>query len=337
MKFKCAGFISSTLAVLAFSCSIIQDSDIKSAAEASNLKLTLIKIDQAVQTSGNFSTVATPLVDKVVSISTTAGLVNRYVEFGAPVFPTNGKIKYKTAVADGSKLYVYYFSTGKPSSLGIYKENVVSGKVKDSTFYEVYRFRYDASGRLTKFTTFLNPTAAPTTNDTLIYGLGNQVATILRRGPNPQQIVTVQYQGDMIVSNIKVAQATSQSPTIMQINGGNNCFTCASASASSLNYDQSGQNSNTGSGGNSSPLLITYNALTTKPQTLTFENVLNLGYGPDTYYFHPFMILSGQVPDGSALLHIYMIDWWKLGTGGQSTGNNNFVDKVKFTFNYVKQ
>ncbi len=336
MKSKCAYLITSTLVALVCSCSIIQDSDIKSAAEAANLKLTSIQIDQVTQTNGSSTATMTPTVDKSVNISTSAGLLTRYVEFNAPSFSATSKIKYRTSVADGSKIYVYYFSSGKPSALGIYKENVVNGKVKDSTFYEVYRFRYDASGRLNKFMTFLNPTAAPTSNDTLIYGAGNQVATVLRRGTNPIQVITIQYQGPLpAVSTISVAPSTNPSATTKSINGANACFTCASESSSSLNYSQSGQNQ--GTGGGNGPLTITLNNLVGKPQNIQLENLLNVGSGPDTYYFHPLMVLYGQVPAGNPLLHIYTIDWWKLGTVGGSTANNNAIDKVKFTFNYVKQ
>jgi hypothetical protein len=333
MKFKYAGLFSFALVLLAFSCSIIQDSDIKSAAEVSNLKLTSIKLDQATQAGGTTTATITPVVDKVVNISTAAGLLTRYIEFNAPVFSATSKVKYKTAVADGARMYIYYFSTGKPSTFGIYKENIVNGKVKDSTFYEVYRFRYDASGRMNKFVTFLNPTAAATSNDTLVFGNANQVTSILRR-TNPAQTITVQYQ-DGVVTNLSVAPSTNlSSPTKTISYGGNACTSCADEFTSSLGYNQGGNG-----GGNSggTPITITLVGLPGKPQTIFLENPLNVGYAPDTYYFHPLMLLCGQVPQGNALLHIYLIDWWQLGAGGGSTGNNSFTEKVKFTFNYVKQ
>ncbi|HWA35174.1 MAG TPA: hypothetical protein VG737_13635 [Cyclobacteriaceae bacterium] len=332
MKFKHVGVILPAFMALAFSCTIIQDSDIKSAADISNLKLVNITISQATL-NGQLGTGIMPLIDKTVSISTPQGMITRYVEMGAPSFPTNSKMKYRASVPDNAKLYIYYFSTGKPSTLGIYKENIVNGKVKDSTFYEIYRFRYDANGRVNKFTTFLDPISSATSNDTLIY-TGNRVTTVNRKAGTQATTVTVQYQ-DAAVNNINVSPTGSQTITKNIYFGGSSCSTCVSESYSSLGYNQTGQGQNNGGGNNQASLTITLNSLVGKPQSLILDNELNLGYAPDTYYFHPLMILNGLVPQGNALLHIYMIDWWKLGASlsGSSTSNNP-KERVNFTFNY---
>jgi hypothetical protein len=53
----------------------------------------------------------------------------------------------------------------------------------------------------------------------------------------------------------------------------------------------------------------------------------------DSYYFHPLMLASPQIKQGSDLLSVYMIDWWIQGTG-QPTTNITKNEYLYFNFTY---
>jgi hypothetical protein len=335
------------LVLLSASCSIIQDSDIKSAAEVSSLALKSVTIDQTTS-SGSSSLAILQTIDKTVAINTAAGPINRYVEMNAPVFPATSKMKFRTAVPTGAKMYIYYFSNGKPSTFGIYKENLVNGAVKDSTFYEVYRFRYDAAGKLTKFTTFLSPCCnAATTNDTLIYS-NNKIATITRKSPtNTAKTGTITASYAASASSPVMTNVTFEPLSTLKYTYDNNtCFTCITESYSSTSITfaikTTGQNGQLVTSTTSNANIV-LTSLGNKSQTVSIEdsrgnsNGNNNNVNPDTYYFHPMMLLANDLTNGVALFHMYMIDWWQQGTPQTNGSGSNTNERVNFTFNYGKK
>ena len=159
------------------SCTIIEDKDITSQAELKKVKLTSIDIVQ--DTHGGSKTIRAKLVeDTTFTISTTPdGVINRYVEWSVPALP-NLKLKYRSPITTSHKYYQYYLSNGNLYTFGVQK---------DTVFAEVYRFRYDASGRMNKVITFINPdlssnaTIDLVSNDTLYYNASGKIEKITRR------------------------------------------------------------------------------------------------------------------------------------------------------------
>ena len=307
------------LLTLAFSCTIIQDSDITTESQLAKLKIMGLEIIQ--QTSkGNGSTLATLLYDSTVNITdaATGAKLTRRIRFSLPALGTL-KMKLKSGVNIKTELQVYYMDDGQPYTVRIFQG--------DSSV-EHYRFRYDTytgTRKLNKFTTILDPVdnlpPTYTSVDNFTY-TGSNISSILR-SPSTGSPVTINIAYGGSGTGLSVSSLAYQGVNYSQLQGNcpnNSTFDTCTGYSSSIS----------GIGGSGSYTL-------TVTQNLNFLSQINLGDNKangssnnrdyDTYYFHPLMILRNQVRQGNYLLVVYMIDWWKSITISTNISNpqNEFV------------
>lgn len=176
--------ISFLLLAFGFSCTIIEDSDITSQEEYDKLVLKSIEIKQETIGGTNTSTAevtTTETANIPVSVPPFNGTVTRRVWMDWPSL--SDKLKLKSGVTTSFQSYTSYLSTGEPWTFYLFQMNG-----SDTIIFELYRFRYDANGRLSTIITdapYIENTP-PTSKDTLIYGNTNNTKelTSIIRNPN---------------------------------------------------------------------------------------------------------------------------------------------------------
>jgi hypothetical protein len=322
------------LILAATACNIIGDGDIKNLDGISDLKLASYQVAQRT-TRGSGVQNITLLYDSATNIGVSNGqFVTRIVWYETPGGGSL-KLRYKSGATANLRTYTSYLSGGQPYTYALYQGD---------SAVELYRFRYDASGRLNRIITDINPVddlpVLLRTNDTIIYQSSNQILSIERRSFDEARRGTfeIQYQQDfngtsvsrVSFQNISVASSFANCP---QGNGGDGC---AGYSYEQLNPP------------NTFSTIIT-NMRVNRAYTFSKLSQLELidvkfnsngggggscCYDYDTYYFHPTMVLQGELLNGADLMAIYMIDWWQ--PGDPLTGNANYSsnDEVQINFNY---
>jgi hypothetical protein len=325
-----SGFLFPTILLLVVSCTIIKDSDITTADELKKIKLKSIKIDQDTN-SGKESTTINLLYDSTVNIidTNTGSTVVRKTGYAFPSLG-NFKLKFRSGSTATLKSYVSYLAENKPYTFVLYEN--------DSAI-EIYRFRYDATGRLSKIITTINPVDNEPilirTNDSLIYNSNENITSIIRRSPDAalQTTITIGYGGSgtsTSVSSISLSPNHGFSYEQMQGDCPNNSNAniCTGYNIRPTSGSGSYSSYYTISTLTESNVLHELNLIDTKIQG---GQISQREY--DTYYFHPLMLLRNEVSNGDFLLIIYMIDWLEPGV---PLTNTNFTrnDFVTFDFQY---
>lgn len=310
------------------SCTIVEDDDITSTAEAVNLSLKSITISQKT-VKGNGTLEIEQLYDSVVNFTDAATntKITRMVEYSIPALGAL-KLKLRSGSTSATSMTVLYTDFGKPYTAYIQEEDSV---------IERYRFRYSAAKQLNKITTIIDPIdnqpATVITNDTLIYA-GNQIGTLTRRIGGVSTTYNVQYRtsnDDSFVSSLNQSGATQGNGNVFeqpQTWGG-----CESASCAV--YQRTSQSGNQQS---SAVIIVSSFQVNAALVNLNFQDFRQTGSGiapreTDIYYFHPLMVLRGQHTDGEHLLAIYLLDWWVPGTAS-STNPLNDHEHVTFSYTY---
>jgi hypothetical protein len=320
------------LCSIILSCSIIEDSDITSKEEFDNLRFKSVSIKQETS-QGNNSMIANVTSRSEVSIPTPNGLITETFYMDWPAL--TGKLKLKGGYTASFKTYTSFLGTGKPYTFSIFDS--------DSVLLELYRFRYDASGRLVQIITnvpFVEG-GPPTSNDTLYYGNANnmmELTSIVRRSSDPSKAGTF----------------------TLASTGGSIFSTGWSFDFKGTRYSKACQGNGCGEyyGGNyhirPSNGGQPFGLLNVTDSQRAFVNIEDNNkpldnYGcsncirySDTFYFHPLMILKdqlvftsdnlqgGNARIGDVLFFIYMVDWWNP-ISAQETSNN---EKIVFEFKY---
>ena len=325
-------------AVLLVSCTIIEDKDITSLADLKKVKLTSIDIFQ--DTHAGSKTVTAKLVeDATINITTPDGILNRYVEWSVPALPSL-KLKYRSPITTVHKYYQYYLSNGNLYTFGVQK---------DTIFAEVYRFRYDATGRLNKIITFINPSLSSSTTidlaskDTLIYKSSGELEKITRKLPDGStsdftsltynnRVTGFTFSGKNYDGN---SQGSGNCP-----NNGSGQDLCGSLSTPGSNpnpnlsgpyvnyYDQK-----------EIGLLNYFQLQDGRYNGSNFYQCSGTACGRelDTYFFNPLFVIRNQLKLGDDLLILYAADWWKAGTAAVDNQKITKVEVVNFKFNYEVQ
>ncbi len=299
------------LLLLLISCTIIEDMDITSKAELDNLKLKYIEIVQETN-SGNTTSVAKVTTDSVVNIAVSGSTINRTLWMDWPALG-NSKLKLKSGVTTSFKSYTSYIESGKPWTFYLFD--------KDSVLSELYRFRYDANGRLNRIITnvpFVENGPA-TSNDTIIYDTGGKLSSIIRRSSDLSKTGTFTFEFNSGSFNTgKVFKSTFQG-RYFQNYSENSYYTGVDGQGGGVNND-----------GN-------LNLINIQKQSLSMIDRNNVDGNCqckkwiDTFYFHPLMLVKDQLELGDELLFIYMVDWWQP----ISTQETTTDQKVTFSFKYA--
>lgn len=311
-----------TIFALTCSCSIIQEGDITSPDQLSDLKLTSFEI---IQSTSNGSSTATAKLDydSVQNFidPNTGTKITRKVEYTLAALG-NLKMKFRSGATTGTRIYVYYTDTKKVYTLGVIQQDSV---------VELYRFRYSSSGQLNKIVTFIDPINKPltvATNDTLIYA-GNTIKKLTRRYSGSSTSIDITY-------NTSGSNAQDTYVSILSNGYNNNCSNNNSSGGDCSNYSNT-QGQNTGGVGpeitiSAAELLDKLSQLNLQDRRVGFTNQSNTFHRElDTFYFHPTMLLRNQLSQGNHLLVIYMMDWWSLGA---MTATSNFSRDDYVTLNY---
>jgi len=321
------------LFVLMFSCTIIDDSDITSQEELDNLRLKSIEIKQETN-SGSSTIVAKVTTDSVINVSTPNGILKRTVWMDWPALG-NHKLKLKSGITTAFKTYTSYLESGKPYTFYIFNS--------DSVLLELYRFRYDANGRLNKIITivpFVDGGPA-TSNDTLIYETTSGIlSSVIRRSADPSKegtFTNITYQnGNMNPSSDKLDRFTFQGTRY-----GNPCQSGCG------NYYYAAEGAAPPNGGRQlfGEMAVTnsqreYLSMKDRNSNISLSGCSGYpcGIWIDTFYFHPLMLLTNQIfksgsfeeLSGDELLFIYMVDWWQPVSTQESPND----EKVTFSFKY---
>ncbi len=331
-------------ALLLASCTIIEDSDITSQSELKKVKLTSIDIVQ--DTHGGSKTVTAKLVeDATVNVSTPDGILTRYVEWSVPALPSL-KLKYRSPIATAHKYYQYYLSNGNLYTFGVQK---------DTIFAEVYRFRYDATGRLNKIITFINPSLSSSTTidlaskDTLIYKSSGELEKITRKLPDGSMSDFSAFTFNNRLTGFTFGGTNYSNPNSQGSgscpNGGSGLDLCGSLSVPF----------NTGNTNISGPYVNYFDqkqlgllnsfrledgrySQSNNNQPSFFQcSGTGCGRELDTYYFSPLFLIRDQLKIGDDLLILYAADWWKVGTAAVDNQKITKVEVVNFKFNYEVQ
>jgi hypothetical protein len=310
-----------------FSCTIIQDSDVETPTELAALRLTSVKVTQATS-SGSGAQEFKLLYDSAQNFTDAATntKITRKVSYSLPAVTATSKLRFRSGSTKASSFYIYYAGT-KPYTLGVIE--------KDSVV-ELYRFRYSTAGQLNKIITFLNPIDNQdviwATRDSLVY-TQNQVTTLIRAldGAATYSIQYNSHEDTFFVSGINTGGGSGQLFGL-----GDNGNSCPNGdNESCTNYK-----CNACSSGSSAQPQVRISSVQTSTLTLRlditdvrFDNSNNSRQA-DVFFFHPTMILRGQLQNGNHLLPIYMIDWWLRGTAGTTALNKS--EDVAFDFIYAK-
>jgi hypothetical protein len=324
------GTYFSWLLALCFSCNIIADSDIETQAELQNLKLSSIDIVQS--SSPNSKSILSLTYDSTVNriVDSARNLrITRKVGFSAAM-SEQVLFKFHSGVKNNVRIVATYLSVEKP-----YNFFVISG----DSLTEVYRFRYDDSGRLNKIVTILDPIdgapALAATNDTLIYDDSGSISNIERRSSDPEKELSMQQflygvwgNNTQTLSGFQVYQNSNQIGSASQYQG--NCpdnsdqRTCTSFGFNYFN----GQNNN------SNPS-VTINSQEVFNKVNQLKFISQCCRDEDTFYFHPLMLLKNEIKKGDILFYVYMMDWWAPGSNNSTGGGENKGNRsLSLNFNY---
>lgn len=317
--------------VTLFACSIIDDSAITSQEELKGLKLTGFTIDQQTN-KGTKKITARVVSDSAVNITdtNTGAKINRVAILKMPSLGSS-KMKLRSGTTLDVDMSITYTSSTKPYTMAIYQ--------KDSAV-EVYRFRYDASGRLVKIITIIDPVdnlpALVTTIDTLIYstvGDMKDIDVIHRKLADGMLDATIDpFYGSQSLENFTYKDRQYNN------NGGGCNDAYGATGCGSYGFSPAGGGGSSGQSSFAYQVSETFNSLTqVRLEDTKFGNG-NGGGGSccrdfDTYYFHPLMILRNQITKGDYLLLIYMMDWWVPGAPlTNSVSGNNEMVRIDFSY-----
>lgn len=293
-----AGFLMSAAFLLVFSCTIIQDSDIKSPDDFAKLKLKSFHITQDLN-DGSFTTDATVALDASGRIST----IN-WPSLGAH------KLKFRTPITGAAVSTLTYNASGY---LATFDTQVNSVSV------ESYSFEYDGNGNLTKL---ISTGSFGTTTDVFTYTSG-ALSQIVRNGSNVSTInldsfgslETWTYSGQTYklqhgncntnISFICSSYTKNNSQSNGRIDLTNNVLFTVPQSFTIVDYRVYSQQS-----GNQDPLRFL-----------------------DTYYIHPLMLTNSYFKNNKALLTSYLVDWWSAGV--TTSGTTNYTKNEMVTINFV--
>lgn len=321
-------FALGLLILLAFSCSIVKDSDVTSLDQFNKLKLKSFEIIQTTL-SGNSSALATLKYDSAVDgISGSTGAhVSRRQAFSFPALGSN-KMKLKSGTTAATEIQIAYRDNGTPNIFIIYQGGVE---------VETYRFFYNANNQLIKLVSLFGPISNPTsvTKDTLIYApVGGLLSSLIRNPKSPSPIPFTLDFGSS--GSFGSWQGVKYNLGTQYCNNSNGNANVCGDFQKQVNGGQS----------NTNPLIFEQNQSTLGKTGQTTITDLRYGKGSpnscdcsrelDTFYLHPLMILRDVVPQGSTLLWIYAVDWWKPGTAQIQLSNFTKNDVVQLNFNYAQ-
>lgn len=313
-------------------CDIISDDDITTMARLDDLKLTSFDIVQ--HTSKGSSTLSsTLLADSAVSISTGTGqTINRIVWYSVPGLGSL-KLKYRSGANSNLRTYTSYFGDNQPYTFVLYQGD---------SAVEIYRFRYDVSGKLNRIVTDINPVDGlpllSRTNDTIIYNSATEIGSIIRRSPDESRRGTFSFEYGGFGNTARAITRISFQSINLQPNWDN----CPNGSGNNfcMGFNYQAPTPPNDFAMNISKIGLKLEYSFDKLMSLKFldRKLDNNGgtccYDYDTYYFHPTMLLREYLTNGADLMNIYMIDWWQVGP--RFTGNANFTtnDEVTLNLNY---
>lgn len=318
MRFRFA-YIKVVVTGLIFSCSIIDDSDITSEEEFKKLKVKSIDIVQQTATKSSTSTIQVTL-DTTVNISSVNGTLTRYVEMSLNNF-SSSKLKFASGTTSSKlTMFEYFLSDGRPHSFGIMKDTVL----------ELYRFRYNDQKKLMRINFFLGE-GRLVNSDSIVYNNSGRIGSIVRKAyedASKNGTLTVSYGGGFTVSISQFALGSYQ----YQQTGGS----CPNGGVSGACSGY--MRTNTGGGGNA-PQVTLKKVGVQLTEEVSLEDIRNNGNGggrePDSYYFHPLLLLQESFTNGNDLAVIYLIDWWSIGAQTGSSTSSTQDERVTFKFNYA--
>lgn len=305
-------FLSFIFIAFIFSCSIIEESDITSQKEFDDLRFTSIGIKQETS-SGSQTVTARVTTDSVVNIPVPGGTITRTVWMDWPALGSS-KLKLKSGFTGAFKSYTSFLASGKPYTFYLFDS--------DTTLFELYRFRYDASGRLNKIVTFAPAIDGQpaTSNDTLIYDTSGNLTRIDRRSSVISKIGTFTFEFQTgSFNNGTIFKSTFQGRAYRNYYG-NSYYSYLSG--------------NGGGGPDTNDGALDWMEIQKQSLSLIDRNFVNddcqCRKWIDTFYFHPVMILKDQFELGNELLFIYMVDWWQPISSVELEKD----EKVTFIFKY---
>ncbi len=321
-------FLLSSVLMAAFSCTIINDKDITSAAQLSKLKWKGLEIMQ--QTSkGNSTISAKVLYDSTLNIVdlTTGARINRRVRFSLGAL--GSKLKLRSGTSAKTEFTLSYKEGNQPYTFVIYQGD---------SAVEIYRFRYDASNRLNRIVTVLDPVdGLPfilATRDSISYDNSFKPKDITRKSPDASKrgIITLTYDSFGLT---QVATGPNPTTSTSYKRQQGNCFNGASSSQCG------GFNKNTGQPGFGPQVNYQFYSPNNLLNQVSIEDhrkdsggggCSGCSFDYATFYFHPLMLVKDQLAFGNDLLMVYLIDWWVPGASNPSSNaqTNEFV-----TFNFL--
>ena len=309
----------SGLFLVLFSCTIIEESDLITPADFEKIRLTRIEL---VQEANNVRTNATMKVswDSAISEDGPQGTLVRSLGFELKGYQGK-KLKFRSGEGSALILRAKFYTNGDPFRFDVIKSNAIA---------ERYVFRYNAQGKLARLTFFLGIDNV-ITSDTILYNDAGKINAIQREefSPVPSGNISVEYQsGGVLLSRFTTASYQ------FQMNSGNCSFNAQMEQCFAI-YRMPAQ----GGGGPNSNQQVNFNYSTEFDQLASLslrEQRFNQQNGntrkPDTYYFHPLLLLDGHLDNGKNLLMIYMTDWYE--PGEEVTGDTPSFDE-SVTFNYI--
>jgi hypothetical protein len=305
------------------SCTIIEDSDIMEESELDALKL--IGIDIVQGTTGEETTTASFAItdDQEVNMTTVNGTVTRVVDFEIDNF-TSSKMKFRSGLTGDLNGYIFYLNDGRPHTFAVGKGTIV---------HELYRFKYNTAKKLIRITTFSGEDEI-LTSDSLLYNTEGYITSLVRQAYTEggfSGTISMEYIGQdefVSLSEVKIGSVEYQ----QQSNGGcpnntpqNNC--------TSFSRFIPGQG-----GGDVRVVIINVDGIGLQDEFSLQDNRINVqsyqNREPDTYYFHPMMLLKENLDKGDDLMSIYIVDWWSIGASLTSGGGSGVDEYVKFKFIY---
>ena len=285
-------------------CSILEDSDISSSDDLAKLKLKSIQIVHAINGSSTHQEASA--VDEAVDISSAVGHITRRMIISWPDLGSQPKFKFRSELTSNIQIRFLIGADGK-----IRYGYVDSGDIT----YEVYRFEYDAQGRLLK--------------------LG----------------ISISQNGVDFVSTLDTfdppggyfAYRSSADPTKRALLGGdfqftNNCFIKMPYQYDWNNggdYDSYKQYNYCGKdnfsidpGGQSADFYVTGDILIEEVFIGSRSTSSDPACCLDTYYFHPLLFLPVDI----SLRIMYSTDWWE--EKNEFGGKQNESVKMKFKYGF---
>ncbi len=312
-------FYRSIWLLLIFSCTIIEDTDLITPADFEKIKLRQIDIEQD---AGNVKSVANIKLewDSAANTPVPGGTVTRRTLWTLTNFKGR-KLKFRSGTYTNLQVYIAFFSGDRPYTLILYNNDVV---------VELYRFRYNDEGQLARVVFFLDPEQL-VTRDTILYESG-KIASIERveNTPTPGGNITV---NDYINGPPEMVNSFRNSVYQFTSPGQGNCPNNTPRDVCFSFYRMPIL------GGGQSEQVNFYNETSLgvfnsfKLQEQRF-NMPSSNREPDTYYFHPLMILKTYFENGDDLVVLYMVDWYAPGAPQNGNSSSSFDEYVKFNFVY---